>query len=389
MEGKSKPRALFCFVEAGMGHIIPTRGVADVFERKYGDKVEVVRSYVFKESKSKAVNKMGAMQDSHPKNLGNSKIYRALESISYEFPSKFMLFWLDRAFGKGRKEFFNDLKEFDADLIFSTYYLPTHIAAQTNKKGLTNAIIASYAPDPYVYPAWDRECDVLFVTNEPTKKQAVRRGYKEEVVKVVPFVYRKEIIEGYLEKDKAREKLGLNKDGYILLYTAGAYGTKGTEKLINAIVQLDVEMQFVIVCGKNKEMYKSMCEIADKATGKTKIIPLGFVDNLNEYMSASDCAIGKSGLGTIMECKYHGLPLIIYSESSRVEKETAKYAVKEGFAIREHSAKKVVELIKKDTLEKGYLKGLLKDASVRPINGAEAVADELFKMLQNKFTELK
>ncbi len=388
MVEKLKPKALFSFVEAGMGHIIPETAIADVFERKYGDKVEVVRSYVFKESKSKAVNKMGAMQDGHPKKLGNSKVYRVLESISYEFPSRFMLFWLDRAFGKGRKEFFYDLEEINADLVFSTYYLPTHLAYQANRKGITDSILVSYSPDTYIYPAWDRHCDVLFVTNEPAKKQAIKRGYKEEVVKVVPFVYRKEIIENYIDRQTAREKLGLKKDGYVLLYTAGAYGTKGTEKLISALVKADIEMEFVIVCGKNQEMYKSMSDIAQKATGKTKIIPLGFVDNLNEYMMASNCVIGKSGSNTNMECKYCETPLIIFSESSRLESEAAKYAVKEKFAIREHNAKKVVELVKKDSEQNGYLNGLLADFSVRPENGAEKVADELFALLKKRYPEL-
>ena len=71
-----------------------------------------------------------------------------------------------------------------------------------------------------------------------------------------------------------------------------------------------------------------------------------------------------------------------------MEKETALYAVKEKFAIREHNAKKVVELVKKDSQENGYLNGLLADFSVRPDNGAEKVADELFALLKKRYPEL-
>lgn len=31
-----KPKVVFAFVEAGMGHIVPERSIADAFEEKYG-----------------------------------------------------------------------------------------------------------------------------------------------------------------------------------------------------------------------------------------------------------------------------------------------------------------------------------------------------------------
>ena len=48
-----KPRVVFPFTEAGMGHIMPLRSIADAFEKKYGDKAEVVRSEFFSETNEK------------------------------------------------------------------------------------------------------------------------------------------------------------------------------------------------------------------------------------------------------------------------------------------------------------------------------------------------
>ena len=44
-----KPRVLFPFAEAGMGHIMPMRSIADAFEKKYGSVTEIVRSDFFTE----------------------------------------------------------------------------------------------------------------------------------------------------------------------------------------------------------------------------------------------------------------------------------------------------------------------------------------------------
>ena len=389
MAKKQKPKILFSFVDAGLGHITPTRGIADAFEKKYGKKCQVIRSYVFKESQSQAVQKMGALQDAHPKKLGSNKAFSFFEGLSYALPSKLVLFFLDRVFGKGRTDFFQDLKNLDADLVFSTYYLPTHLAQQANKKGLTDSIVVSYAPDPYVYPAWDRKCDLMFVLNEQTKRQAIRRGYKKEQIEVVPFVYRSEITSTTLNEKNIRKKLGIEKGRYALLFTAGAHATAGAEKIIKEIVKKDLDLDFYIVCGKNQRMYDKMVELSKSSTGKTNIKPLPFIDNLHEYMSVCNLAIGKSGLGTVMEAKYYGLPMIIFSEQSKVEQITAKYLSKNGIAIREHNVKKIIEIISRDVENNGYANGLLKQEIIREQSGAEAVADRLFELLKQKHPQLK
>ena len=50
-----KPKVVFAFVEAGMGHIIPERSIADAFEKKYGKYTRVVRSHFFAESGKKSL----------------------------------------------------------------------------------------------------------------------------------------------------------------------------------------------------------------------------------------------------------------------------------------------------------------------------------------------
>ena len=48
-----KPRVVFPYTEAGLGHIMPLNSIADEFERLYGDRVEIVRSRFFSESGDK------------------------------------------------------------------------------------------------------------------------------------------------------------------------------------------------------------------------------------------------------------------------------------------------------------------------------------------------
>ena len=100
---KNKPRVVFTFVEAGMAHIISASGMYEAFKSKYGDRCEVIKSYVFSESKDEQVQKMGVAQSSHTKRLASNKLYNKFEAISYKFPSSFVLKILDGHFQKGIK----------------------------------------------------------------------------------------------------------------------------------------------------------------------------------------------------------------------------------------------------------------------------------------------
>ncbi len=383
-----KPKVIFAYVNAGLGHISPMSAIAEAFEKKFKDKCEIVNSYVFKETKRESVKKLGRIHEGYSKRLGENKFLRAFETFSYALPSKLVLFSLDCVFGKGRRDLIKDFKDMQADLVVSTYYFPTHIARQANEKGYTNSLVATYIPDPYVYPAWDRKCDRLFVNNDKAYRLAVNKGFDEKIVKKVPPVFRKSISEGRMEKQLARKNLGIKEDAYVILYSAGAYGTKKSKILIEKIARSNIEGQLIVVCGTSEKMYQDVMAIKQAVSGKVELTVLKYVSNMNEYMCASDVTIGKAGSNTVMEASFNNLPLIISSEWSKLEEETAKYAVEQKTAIREKNAEKILEILEQDAKNK-ILKQKLTGMGKEQENGAEQVADELYRMLQEKFPNLK
>ena len=68
----------------------------------------------------------------------------------------------------------------------------------------------------------------------------------------------------------------------------------------------------IVVCGRNKA-------VRDKLEGHGWPIPdfkptiLGFVDNIDEYMTAADIIVTKAGPGTIAEAMIKGLPVLLTS----------------------------------------------------------------------------
>ena len=69
--------------------------------------------------------------------------------------------------------------------------------------------------------------------------------------------------------------------------------------------------QMVVVCGNNKKAKESLSNV-DFGQG-VKVIVQGFVNNMDEWMRASDALVTKAGPGTIAEASICGLPCMLFA----------------------------------------------------------------------------
>lgn len=63
----------------------------------------------------------------------------------------------------------------------------------------------------------------------------------------------------------------------------------------------------VVICGRNAKLAKKL----SSQTYPFKVIVNGFVNNMSEWMAASDCLVTKAGPGTIAEALIRGVPLLL------------------------------------------------------------------------------
>ena len=128
-----------------------------------------------------------------------------------------------------------------------------------------------------------------------------------------------------LQKQKLRQKLGLNVNIPIVLIVGGGDGMGG---ILDISKQLGYELslsrsssnkdsnsmksQMVVICGKNTYAKEQLEQVTD--WGPNVIVHVkGFVNNMDEYMKASDVLVTKAGPGTIAEASICGLPCMMFS----------------------------------------------------------------------------
>lgn len=387
MENK-KPRVVFTFVEAGMGHLVPIIGISDAFERKYGDKCEVVRWKIFSDSKHQEVIEYQQSIINDTKRQGKNKIYAIL------------FWWLSEFLGKRGSQGFTDfhfrkavphivesIKQIKPDLIFSAYCSPSHFACKAKKSGEIDPIIGTYIPDPIIHNGWEKKSDFLIVNNEQAYKIAKKDKFKN--IHKVPFILRKEATDITETKEQMREKLGLPKDKFTILLCDGAYGQKNLVKFSEELIKLDYPITVISVCGKNEEAFNYLNGLKNEVNPKVAFLPLGFTKNMLDYDRATDLFVGKAGPNSSNEAFFFGVPVIITSYANEGERFTAYYYKKLGRGEIIKSKRKFIKRIK-DILENPKILEKYKEnlKELQDNSGAEKASDIIYEKLQEKFSNL-
>jgi 1,2-diacylglycerol 3-beta-galactosyltransferase len=106
-----------------------------------------------------------------------------------------------------------------------------------------------------------------------------------------------------------RGRLGLRPDAFVVLVCGGADGSGGLVKHARALAAASLDVDVVVICGRNQRARSALAGLRTRSGRPVRV--LGYVDNMAEWMRASDVVVSKAGPGTIAEALCCGLPLLL------------------------------------------------------------------------------
>ena len=172
--------------------------------------------------------------------------------------------------------------------------------------------------------------------SEAVKIIALKNGITPEKLSMKGLPIRPSFWKEAESKNTVRKELGLAQSTKTVLLMGGGDGVGGLGKIAKSVAKnlekLDIPSQMVVICGHNNKMAKNL-QKSLKETKKLKVHIKGFVQNIDEFMSASDCLVTKAGPGTIAESMIRGLPLILSSYLPGQEYGNVPYVVGGGFGM--------------------------------------------------------
>lgn len=387
-EKDEKPRVVFTYIEAGKGHIVPTRTVCDAFREKYGDRVELIESNFFTETGNPDMQKTEKLFTKAVKNQNRSPVLSVLCKIGNTIAGdNFALQVLLSQTASGRKTAplaIKHMEELDAHLVYTAHWATPYYI---NKMKTPRPYTICFCPDVYSNGAFDVDCNNFLISSEVGEKKISRiRMYAGGNITRIPFPARPEIAMLKGRKEEIRRELSLNTDRFTVSLSDGGYGMARLEGTVRAIVELaDLPITVIAFCGTNEELAAILRELAKNCPNENvELIVFGFTEKIVKYIAASDLYIGKSGANSIAEPASLGVPIIVTKCITYIEKGIKNYYVKNlkgamYIPNAKRAARTALELVRDPERLSYYRDNLLN--TPEELYNAEASADLIWQRL--------
>lgn len=376
-----KKKVIVTFCEAGQGHIVTAEAIADSLEKKYSDKIDVERAYIFRDSKDKDLQNYEKFAINEVKKSNRNKFHLGAQLVAMKIFGEqgTLKLSFSIAFRKVKKKLIEYFSKKNADAIVSTYFAPYHISCCAKAKGKVNSLIVAYDPDHNVHGWWDRRGDVFITNNPDATKEAIKvRKFKEEKVKTVNFIARQKIIECNEDKEFFRKKYNIPQDKFAVILADGAYAAAKLESFTDELLKIDLPITIIPVCGKNEKLLEKYNAIKDNLPDNITLMPQPFLTDIHEYYKACDLFVTKAGPNAITDCVFMHTPILTNFYSGEIEKTSNKLfteTYKTGvYCPDKHKARELIEsYIKKPKLLEEYIKNT--NQIDKNKNGADEIAD--------------
>ena len=394
MQENRKPRILITFVEAGMGHIVSAQAISESLKTKYGDRLEIIDSYILRDSDNPTLPKYEDFL------VANTKIYSSLPGYGdFQFASMHIFgsqntlkFVHNTVFGKQTKATMAEYAKYTPDVIICTHYFLLYAAVEYKRKCNPNVIIVAYCPDNNVHGWWDNRADVIYTNNPLATKQAYDLRFKNGHVREAFYPTRADVRQANETKEFYRDKFGIPRDKFAVVIADGVYAKAKTRQVGMALLKTDVPLTICVLAGKNEKLKRKFD--AMKATVKPNItlLTFGFIKDAPQLYGACDLFITKGGPNAVLDSVMMGTPILIDYCATPLERATQKLFTEHYFCgYHLVSPRRIRKQVEKLVREPKLLEEIRAALSFfdKSKNGAEEIADDIVEILFNDEERMK
>ncbi|MBC5810314.1 MAG: hypothetical protein GIW95_05595 [Candidatus Eremiobacteraeota bacterium] len=270
------------------------------------------------------------------------------------------------------------------DLVVCTHAFPCGVMAEYKRQFDPTLPVVAIVTDFAVHPFWIYpNVDVYAVATPEIRQTLVSRGIPAERVVVSGIPVDRRFGAPSLPVPALRASLGLPVDRRIVLMMGGGLGIGPLDRMIRALGTLDVPIAGVIIVGKNLRLEKRVLAIAEHTEYPLRV--LSFVDNVYDYMHASDVLLSKPGGLTSSEALSARLPMVLVKPLPGQEERNTRYLVSRHAALRARSEGQIAQVVR-EVLTSDARRGQLcrNIERLRRPDAARTVAERIVGLMQRE-----
>ena len=380
-------KLLILTVSAGEGHNSMSRAISNYIKDTYPD-TEIKQVDLFKDGdktkKKKRANWM--VNDGYftlvkvAIKLANSQ-FEKLKNRDITRPAK----TLRKNFITPATPYIEEvINEYKPDAVFCAHTFAGIIMTDLRNKGNENAlrarivtVVSDYDVAPYTELL--TKVDYIVTPSDDFDDVLLKKGFdlSKRITLGIPVQTK---FSKLIDKNEAKKNLGLDLSKKTVMMMSGGVGFGNIAKLVLNLNKCKTDFQIVCVCGRNAKLKKELECLKEKGKIKKDIFIMGFVNNVDEIMSASDVLIGKIGGVAIAEAFNKFLPIIANKKLPFQEYDNMVYLRERNaceYISDNNKAYQVVDEFFTNTKKYNLMQEQIK--SIRRPNASKDIGDLLYK----------
>lgn len=225
------------------------------------------------------------------------------------------------------------LEELRPTLVVSTFPSAAAAMSALKERGMTDVPSITVITDHTDHSFWVHpHTDRYLVGSDQVRRLLLAQGVPSQRIRVTGIPIRSRFTHTQ-EMEVLRRKHGLRADMPTVLMMGGGCGMIDKHLL----KQLEGEslthnLQIVVCCGHNHKRIQQLSELAQHS--RHRILPIGFVEHIDEYMALADLVITKPGGLSTSEAIAMQLPMLLYRPLPGQEEDNARFLTQAGVAVR-------------------------------------------------------
>ncbi|MCY9513443.1 MGDG synthase family glycosyltransferase [Paenibacillus apiarius] len=193
------------------------------------------------------------------------------------------------------------LAEKQPDLLVCTHALPSYIASRLIRNNLLCIPVINAYTDFFVNDVWGgKEIEFHFAPDPYIKQMLLDKGIGEHQVFITGIPVHPKITK--------RNHRSRDKTPYSVLITGGSHGIGAIKSLLKKVDRIK-NVQFYVLCGNNKKLYRQIKK------GYPHVTPMTYIQSraeMNALYDRMDGVLTKPGGVTVSESIYKRIPIFIY-----------------------------------------------------------------------------
>ncbi len=231
------------------------------------------------------------------------------------------------------------------DLVVCSHAFPCGVMSEYKAQFDPALPVVGVVTDFVVHPYWIYpNVDAYAVATPEMAETLVARGVARERVLLTGIPIDPRFGEPRMTVEALRSSLDLPQGRAIVLVMGGGVGIGPLDKMMRALGDVDVPLAAAVIVGNNPGLERRVLAAAERTRYPLRV--RGFVDNVSDYMHASDVLVSKPGGLTSSEALAARLPMVLVKPLPGQEERNMAYLVDHEAAIRATDFPRVTDAVR-------------------------------------------